>query len=73
MVQRDKVFSIVIPTYRRPHQLASCLRSLARLDYPRNDFEVVVVDDGGEGPIESVITASGVPGSPPGSGCPTYL
>jgi glycosyltransferase involved in cell wall biosynthesis len=55
MVQRDKVFSIVIPTYRRPHQLASCLRSLARLDYPRNDFEVVVVDDGGEGPIESVI------------------
>jgi glycosyltransferase involved in cell wall biosynthesis len=55
MVQQDKVFSIVIPTYRRPHQLASCLRSLARLDYPRDDFEVVVVDDGGEGPTESVI------------------
>jgi len=55
MARQEKVFSIVIPTYRRPHQLASCLGSLARLDYPRDDFEVVVVDDGGEGPTESVV------------------
>lgn len=55
MAGQEKVFSIVIPTYRRPNQLASCLRSLARLDYPRADFEVIVVDDGSEGPTESVI------------------
>ncbi len=55
MARQEKVFSIVIPTYRRPHQLAICLRSLARLDYPRDDFEVIVVDDGGEGPTDAVI------------------
>ncbi|HVF49495.1 MAG TPA: glycosyltransferase, partial [Pyrinomonadaceae bacterium] len=39
-------FSVIIPTYERPAQLAVCLRALARLDYPRTRFEVVVVDDG---------------------------
>ncbi len=39
-------FSVVVPTYERPAQLASCLAALARLDYPRDRFEVVVVDDG---------------------------
>ena len=45
--------SIVVPTYRRPHQLADCLRSLAALDYPRDRFEVIVVDDGGETPLDT--------------------
>lgn len=40
-------FSIVIPTRRRPRQLAACLESLAAIEYPRTDFEVIVVDDGG--------------------------
>ena len=40
-------FSVVIPTYRRPERLAGCLRSLEALDYPRDRFEVIVVDDGG--------------------------
>jgi GT2 family glycosyltransferase len=39
-------FSIVIPTYDRPRQLASCLESLTALTYPRDSFEVIVVDDG---------------------------
>jgi amino acid adenylation domain-containing protein len=39
-------FSIVIPTYRRPAQLAGCLRAIAKLDYPRELFETIVVDDG---------------------------
>lgn len=39
-------FSVIIPTYERPAQLAVCLRALARLDYPQERFEVVVVDDG---------------------------
>lgn len=39
-------FSVIIPTYERPAQLASCLGALARLEYPRGRFEVVVVDDG---------------------------
>ncbi len=40
-------FSIVVPTYRRSRQLAACLTSLAALDYPRERFEVIVVDDHG--------------------------
>ncbi len=41
-------FSIIIPTYRRPDRLADCLHSLAGLDYPRDRFEVIVVDDGSQ-------------------------
>jgi glycosyltransferase involved in cell wall biosynthesis len=39
------MFSIVIPTYDRPIALADCLSALARQDYPRDGFEVIVVDD----------------------------
>jgi glycosyltransferase involved in cell wall biosynthesis len=48
-------FSIIIPTYERPSQLATCLQSLAQLDYPFERFEVVIVDDGGVQSLESVI------------------
>ncbi|MEO0455042.1 MAG: glycosyltransferase [Cyanobacteria bacterium P01_A01_bin.114] len=48
-------FSIVIPTYNRPRQLAACLESLKALDYPRDRFEVVVVDDGSETDLSSVV------------------
>jgi glycosyltransferase involved in cell wall biosynthesis len=43
-------FSIVVPTYDRPRELARCLASLVRLDYPRDRFEVIVVDDGNPTP-----------------------
>jgi len=48
-------FSIIIPTYRRPDRLADCLHSLAYLDYPRDHFEVIVVDDGSLTPPETVV------------------
>jgi GT2 family glycosyltransferase len=47
--------SIVIPTYSRPGQLADCLRSLSALDYPRDRLEVIVVDDGGNTPLDAVV------------------
>jgi GT2 family glycosyltransferase len=47
-------FSIVVPTYRRFERLAVCLRSLETLDYPRDRFEVIVVDDGGNLPLPSL-------------------
>jgi glycosyltransferase involved in cell wall biosynthesis len=43
--------SIVIATYDRPRQLAACLDALSGLDYPRERFEVVVVDDGSPEPV----------------------
>lgn len=38
-------FSIIIPTYNRQAQLARCLASLAELSCPREQFEVIVVND----------------------------
>ena len=55
MGQQQFFFSIIIPTYARPERLATCLQSLALLDYPRDRFEVIVVDDGSEMPIEPVV------------------
>jgi glycosyltransferase involved in cell wall biosynthesis len=40
-------FTVVVPTYNRPAELAGCLRSLAALDYSAAGYEVVIVDDGG--------------------------
>jgi glycosyltransferase involved in cell wall biosynthesis len=47
-------FSVIIPTYERPEQLATCLQALVRLDYPRERFEVVVVDDSSAQSLEGV-------------------
>lgn len=44
-------FSIIVPTYGRPYQLAICLAAVAQLDYPHERFEVIVVDDGTPQPI----------------------
>ncbi len=42
------VYSIVIPTFRRPDQLAECLESICALEYPLDRLEVVIIDNGGE-------------------------
>ncbi|MBI4790120.1 MAG: glycosyltransferase [Chloroflexi bacterium] len=39
-------FSIVVPTRNRPEPLAHCLNALAQLNYSRDRFEIIVVDDG---------------------------
>ena len=48
-------FSILVPTCNRPSQLAVCLAAIAELDYPRSRFEVVVVDDGSDTPLDPVV------------------
>lgn len=47
-------FSVIIPTFNRPVQLANCLQALTLQDYPSERFEVIVVDDGGELSLEKV-------------------
>jgi len=51
----DPLCSVIVPTLRRPAQLAECLAALAELDYPGDRYEVIVVDDGGDVPLESVL------------------
>lgn len=48
MSQQSPIFSIIVPTYQRLDRLPVCLEALARLDYPRDRFEVLVVDDGSQ-------------------------
>lgn len=48
-------FTIVIPTYNRPERLVNCLKAISKLDYPRDRFEVIVVDDGSKTPLNRAI------------------
>jgi len=41
-----KFISIVIPSYNRIEKLKNCLTSIEHLDYPKEYYEVIVVDDG---------------------------
>lgn len=43
-------WSVVVPTYDRPRQIAACLRSLSTLTPPPGGFEIIVVNDGGRAP-----------------------
>ena len=55
MTGKHPHFSLIVPTYERPEQLGRCLNSLARLDYPKEKFEVIVVDDGSKSPPGEII------------------
>jgi GT2 family glycosyltransferase len=59
MSQSLPFFTIIIPTYNRPDRLAECLESIACLNYPRECFEVIVVDDGSEMPLEGIVDSVG--------------
>lgn len=48
-------FSIIIPSYNRPQQLQQCLGSLTRLSYPKDKFEVIVVDDGSPEKVAGIV------------------
>ena len=52
--EKEAGFTIVIPTYDRPEGLARCLDALERVDYPRDRFEVIVVDDGGSTDLDAI-------------------
>jgi GT2 family glycosyltransferase len=47
-------FSIVTPTYNRPDRLKRYLEALTRLHYDKDQFEVVLVDDGSDVPTRPV-------------------
>jgi len=47
--------SVIIPTFERAGPLSVCLAALADQNYPRDCFEVLVVDDSSATPLESHI------------------
>ncbi len=46
MKNKELFVSIIIPTRNRPEQLQRCLAAITKVDYPKDRFEVIVVDDG---------------------------
>ena len=46
--------SVIIPTYNRKKSLRRTLDSLSRQSYPVKDFEVIVVDDGGNDGTDAI-------------------
>ena len=48
-------FSIVVPTYNRPQELANCLETLTQLAYPSDRYEIIIVDDGSSTPMTAVV------------------
>ncbi len=55
MKPKKPFFSIIVPSCNRPEQLRECLESFCRLDYPRERFEVIVIDDGSRKPLNQVV------------------
>jgi GT2 family glycosyltransferase len=51
--------SVVITTYERPRQLARVLAALARQSYPKDRFEVIVVNDGGSRCLDETLRPFG--------------
>jgi len=53
----EKKISVVIPTYRRPQLLMECIAALARQDFKRDDFEVIVVSDGPDNVTKKMVVS----------------
>ncbi|MFH1191644.1 MAG: glycosyltransferase [Candidatus Omnitrophota bacterium] len=47
--------SIVVPTYNRPEGLKNCLDSLFAQDYPKEKYEIIVVDDSINGAAKGML------------------
>jgi len=48
-------FSVIVPTFNRPRDLAGLLETLTGQLFPARAFEVIVVDDGGRLPLEPAL------------------
>lgn len=53
----DIRFTVVIPTHGRPERVRACLDGLAAVDFSRDEFEVIVVDDGSPLPLDNIVEA----------------
>ncbi|MDP2727611.1 MAG: glycosyltransferase family 2 protein, partial [Dehalococcoidia bacterium] len=48
--------SVVIPTYNRPASLRDAILSLYAQDYPKDRYEVIIIDDGSEDSTADVVS-----------------
>jgi glycosyltransferase involved in cell wall biosynthesis len=48
--------SVVIPVYNDPDRLTTCLAALQAQTYPKSLYEVIVVDNGSDAPIDAIVS-----------------
>ena len=48
--------TVIIPVRNRPGEIATCLQSLSRLDYPQDKIEVIVIDDASDDNTPDVVS-----------------
>ncbi len=48
-------FSIIIPTFNRKDLLEMCLRSLLAQNFPADEYEIIVIDDGSDDGTEALL------------------
>ena len=53
-------FSVVVPVHNNPADLRNCIESLKALDYPRERYEIIVVDNNSTDDTAAVASAMGV-------------
>lgn len=51
--------AVIIPTKNRPALLKKCIESLARQNYPKSEYEIIIVDDGSDtGEAEYIVSGA---------------
>jgi mycofactocin system glycosyltransferase len=48
--------TVIIPVRNRPQEIAACLQSLSRLDYPKEKIEIIVIDDASDDNTPDVVS-----------------
>jgi glycosyltransferase involved in cell wall biosynthesis len=51
----NQFVSVIIPVWNDSHQLRTCLQALESQTYPKSHYEVIVVDNGSDYPVDNMI------------------
>lgn len=56
VLQEYPFISIIVPVKNHPVDLRECLQSLARLNYPEDKYEIIVIDDGSRENLSTLVS-----------------
>lgn len=56
MLDNPPYVSVIIPVYNDPQRLKTCLQALEMQTYPKDSYEVIVVDNGSDQSIEPMVS-----------------